>query len=189
MSIERLGAPGSFLRDQQLQAGLQLPIEITRAELDAAKAAKTLVPDTLYKVTDRGDAGVYLRSISNDEMAIHGTGFFLTPRYYGAGESEGNNWIGYWSDEKTANVGDLAIWPQYTGSAIGSSVPSEKRLQLQEERVWRNKTGSIGTSTDTELDATNWEPVERSLDSEFYLLQRFLIEHGAALRPGIDDVD
>lgn len=190
MNTERIGAPGSLLRDQQLEQGLQFPIELTYAELDTAMAAKTLVPDTLYKITDGADAGIYVRSITNDMLAMHGTGLYLTPRYYGSGSFEGKNWIGYWNTEKTANVGDLAIWPQYTSAdGIIPDITTAKRCQLQEERVWQNKTGAIGTSTDTELDAVNWEPVTRSIDSEYYLLQTFSVEPVPALRPGVDDVD
>lgn len=182
MTTKLEGAPGSFLRDQQLQEALQVPIELTYAEFQQLKSDKALIPDTLYKITDKGDAGYFFRSITNDMHAYHGTARMLTPRYYGTGAFEGNNWIGYWDAEKSVQVGDLAIWPNNCSEL-------SKRAQIQNDLVWRNKTGAIGTSTEEELDSVNWELVPRTLDSDCYFLQLFSIEVGTAIRPGIDDVD
>jgi hypothetical protein len=174
------GAPGSYLRDQQLQQGLQFPIELTCAQFLDAVTQKSLIPDTLYKITDKGDAGYFLRSITNEFIAIHGTGLFLTPRYYGTGTFEGNNWIGIWDAEKSVQVGDLAVWPNH--GALTAD------LQIQDDLVWRNKTGAIGTSDADTLDAVNWELVPRTLTSPLYFLQLFRVEVGGATRPGLNDI-
>jgi hypothetical protein len=102
----------------------------TAAELKAIKDASELVPGTFYKITDRGDRGLFFYAILPNELATEGTRLMLCPARYSANEvdTHGNSWKGVWNANKTVNIDDLVIWGGL---------------------VWKNLTGNIG-------DAPTW---------------------------------
>ena len=117
-------------------------IELTYAEAIAAMGAGDLVPGTLYKITDRGDRGLFFQAISTTQFAATGTRRMLCPASYAVAlDGYGNNWLGVWNNTKTAAENDLIIWGGL---------------------VWKNLTGEIGalvddtTLQDITLDDTNW---------------------------------
>jgi hypothetical protein len=105
--------------------------------------AGTLTPGSMYKITDRGDRGLFFNAISTTRFAATGTRLMLCPADYAVELDEyDNNWIGVWHSTKTALINDLAIWGGH---------------------VWKNLTGDIGSSTDdVTLDSTNWVLISKT---------------------------
>ena len=119
-----------------------LYIEKTYAEAVIAIGNGTLVPGATYKITDRGDLGLFFTAISTTQFAATGTRLMLCPATYApVADGNGNTWIGVWNDTKAANVNELAIWGG---------------------KVWNNLTGAIGTAdNDVNLDGVNWAEVTK----------------------------
>jgi hypothetical protein len=123
-------------------AGENLLIEKTYSELSVIIAASELVPGTVYKITDRGDRGLFFKAITTNQLSKSGQRIMLCPAWYGTGEYEGNNWLGIWNDHLTPVADYLAIWGGL---------------------VWKNLTGAVGSVvSDKELDITNWELVTKA---------------------------
>ncbi len=117
-------------------SGGYLLIEKTYSELSTLIAASELVPGTVYKITDRGDRGLFFKALSTKQLSRSGQRLMLCPAWYGTGEHEANNWLGIWNDQLTPVADDLAIWGGL---------------------VWKNLTGAVGSVvTELELDALNW---------------------------------
>lgn len=57
-------------------------LEVTYAEAETLIAADGLVPGTLYKITDRGDRGIFLEAISVNQFSITGQRIMLIPVDY-----------------------------------------------------------------------------------------------------------
>lgn len=122
---------------------IQQVTNITYANLVTAIAGSTLVPGVTYKITDRGDRGLFFKAVSSNELAKDGTRLMLCPSDYAIEtDAHGNVWKGIWASFKTASVNNLMIWGG---------------------KVYKNLTGSIGTATnDTLLDVTNWVAISKS---------------------------
>jgi len=128
--------------EKQKLAGLEkLALELTYAQAVAAMAAEELVPGSLYKITDRGDRGIFLPAISTSAFSQQGTRIMLCPATY----ETGNGWLGIWQDALEPAIGDLVIWGGH---------------------VWKNLTGAVGAPavdwSDITLDDVNWELVSKS---------------------------
>lgn len=127
--------------------------DILYAALVVKINAGTLTKGVLYKITDRGDRGIFLTAISTTQFAKDSTRLMLCPAFYGLGASGGNNWIGVWNSTKSAVADDLTIWGGL---------------------VWKNLTGAIGTAdSDILLDAVNWELIPKAsyTNSEYVLME------------------
>lgn len=115
---------------------------ITYANLLTAISGSTLTAGATYKITDRGDSGLYFQAISTNQLSKTGLRNMLCPSFYGTGASGGKTWIGVWNETKNPNIGDLTIWGGL---------------------VWESLTGNIGTAdSDIALDAVNWVVVDKS---------------------------
>lgn len=116
--------------------------DITYANLLTAISGSTLTAGATYKITDRGDRGIYLQAISTNELSKIGIREMLCPSFYGTGANGGNTWRGVWNIGKTAAAGELIIWGGL---------------------VWENLTGNIGSNdSDILLDAVNWTVVPKA---------------------------
>lgn len=101
--------------------------EVTRAEIEVLVANGELIKGALYKITDRGDLGLWFEAISNTELNPEGVRKMLVPA--GADElgynsfsstefpdSFGNVWLGVYNAECFTQSGtvvredDLVIW-------------------------------------------------------------------------------
>lgn len=112
-------------------------IEVTYAAMATLISSNGLKKGSFYKITDRGDLGIFVQALSVNQITTIGQRIMLCPATYVTGlDTYGNNWIGVWNISKTVTVNYLTIWGG---------------------EVWKNKTGSIGTArSDVLLDATNW---------------------------------
>jgi hypothetical protein len=106
----------------------------------------TLTKGVIYKITDRGDRGLFFHSISNYELSKSGQRLMLCPAKYNlGGDTFGNNWIGVW------------------GTLLTNADVAVNDLTIRGGLVWKNLTGNIGTAPDDfTLDATNWVLVPKS---------------------------
>ena len=100
---------------------LQDMITKTYSELQTLIAASGLIPGTLYKISDRGDRGIFLNAISTNKLAPKGTRIMLCPSAYYLGFDDFNNkWKGIYDltqpysaqpflTTKTLDINDLVI--------------------------------------------------------------------------------
>jgi len=134
-------------------------VDILYTSLLAGVTSSTLIPGTNYKITDKGDLGIYVKSLSTNELSLIGDRKMLCPAYYAVGtDAYSNDWIGVWHNSKTAAADDLTIWGG---------------------KVWKNLTGTIGTaSNDYTLDAVNWVVVPKaSFSNNEYVEKIFAVNY------------
>jgi hypothetical protein len=125
-----------YLRDAAtIGGGGAAYVEVTYAAAEALVAGSTLIPGTLYKITDRGDRGIFLNAISVNQFALEGQRLMLVPTTY---ETTGI-WLGIWRAGLLPSIGDLVIWDAH---------------------VYENNTGAVGTAPDG--DAVNWTIVPKT---------------------------
>lgn len=108
--------------------------EVTYAEAAAKIAANTLVKGKMYKITDRGDLGIFLEAISKNQFNQEGSRLMLIP-----------NWNCYtafrmYNENLTYNEGDQVIW---------------------DGKVWNNITGN-NTHLPGE-DTIDWEVIPKAI--------------------------
>jgi hypothetical protein len=113
---------------------------VTYAQAAALIAAGGLVPSQQYIITDRGDNGIILMSVTPTQFSLTGTRLMLCPDNYliesDTGPSGPRQWLGVWNTSMSVSINGLTIWGGL---------------------VWQNLTGSVGTATTSILlDATNW---------------------------------
>lgn len=96
--------------------------EVTRAEIELLVTNGDLIKGALYKITDRGDLGLWFEAISNTELNPEGVRKMLVPAGadelgynsttgIGFPDTFGNIWHGVWhTNIGTVNEGDLVIW-------------------------------------------------------------------------------
>lgn len=96
--------------------------EVTRAEIELLVTNGELIKGALYKITDRGDLGLWFEAISNTELNPEGVRKMLVPAGadelgynsttgIGFPDTFGNIWHGVWhTNIGTVNEGDLVIW-------------------------------------------------------------------------------
>jgi hypothetical protein len=130
------------------------PVEVTYAEIVSLITSSGLNTGSVYKITDRGDRGLFFVAVSNNLLSREGTRIMLCPARYSTSETDasGNVWKGVWNSTKDPSVNDLMIWGG---------------------KVWKNLSGSIGTATnDLTLDGTNWQLISKSsfTNSEYVAL-------------------
>lgn len=117
-------------------------VEVTKSQLDTLISNSQLQLGISYKITDRGDRGITLKAISNNQLSLEGIRNMLCPKSYIVGSLDTNSWKGVWNISKTAVADDLFIWGGL---------------------VWKNLTGAIGTSlSEIALDATNWVVIPKA---------------------------
>lgn len=141
--LQTISLSGNVLTLSKLGGSVTLPgvadniyLEKTYSQISTLIATSGLFPNVMYKITDRGDNGLFFNAISTTQLSKIGTRLMLVPTFYGIGANSGNTWIGVWSSTKTVTVGQLTIWGGL---------------------VWRNLTGTIGSIVDNiHLDTTNW---------------------------------
>lgn len=96
----------------------------------------------LYKITDRGDRGIFLKALNNSKLSYQGYRIMLCPANYDMGvDAFGNNWKGCWSEDSTYSINDLAIWAG---------------------RVWKNVAGNTGVFISYEELDEEWELIEKT---------------------------
>ena len=116
--------------------------EVTYSGLSTLIANGQITPGTWYKITDRGDRGIFVAGVGSKAVNREGVRIMLCPKTYLAETLDGNVWKGVWKSAKTAAVGDLFIWGG---------------------QVWRNLTGTIGSSFEEgSLDSTNWQLISKT---------------------------
>lgn len=101
--------------------------EVTRTEIELLATNGELIKGATYKITDRGDLGLWFEAISNTELNPEGVRKMLMPAGHnelgynsvttpGFPDSFGNTWLGvynaeYFTQNSTIiNEGDLVIW-------------------------------------------------------------------------------
>lgn len=116
-------------------------IEVTYAQAAALIADGGLIPNRHYKLTDRGDLGIFLQAISPTGFAKWGTRIMLCPAdYIESGES-----IGVWNPYKSVSLGQRCIWGGL---------------------VWENTSGSMGNpNNDSSMDS-NWAVIAKDAAPE-----------------------
>lgn len=120
---------------------INLYTEVTYSEITSLISSSSLVPGTLYKITDRGDRGLFFRALSNNILDKKGTRLMLCPTNYLPGIYSGIYNKGVWYPGMTASANQLAIWGG---------------------KVWKNNAGISGTaSTILALDS-NWTLVDKT---------------------------
>lgn len=77
----------AYLRNAATIGGGTTYEEVTYAAAEALVAGSTLVPGTLYKITDRGDRGIFLTALSVNEFSQTGHRLMLIPTSYAEGAS------------------------------------------------------------------------------------------------------
>lgn len=111
--------------------------EVTYAEAAARVASASLVPNKLYKISDRGDLGIFLEAISTTEFNQEGSRLMLIP-----------NWECYtafsiYYESRSYNENDEVIWDGV---------------------VWRNLTGN-NTHVPGQ-DTVDWLEIEKDLTTQ-----------------------
>jgi len=100
-----------------------------------------LVPGALYKITDRGDLGLFFIAISTNELSNIGTRLMLCPTDYDPGVYGGTYSKGIWYPGMTASANQLAIWGG---------------------QVWKNNAGVSGTASSIVALDSNWTLVDKT---------------------------
>lgn len=108
--------------------------EVTYAEAAALIASESLVPNTMYKISDRGDLGIFLEAISTTEFNQEGSRLMLIP---------GFNTVPLWN-----------IWNQ-------SGVYAEGEYCKRRGLVYINISGSNVTEP-VPLGTADWELIPKS---------------------------
>ena len=133
---------GTILNQVLRDMVLQTVAEVTYASLSSMIASKQIVPGTVYKITNRGDRGIFLTGLTETNLTREGMRIMLCPKTYKTEVLDGNSWKGVWHSTKAVAMGDLCIWSA---------------------KVWKNLTGSIGNDVnDRELDAINWQLIDKA---------------------------
>jgi hypothetical protein len=117
-------------------------VSTTYADLQAAITAKTLIPGTIYQITDRGDVSLFFQAISTNQLATDGVRVMLCPSTYKTIlDVYGNNWLGIWNAALTPVANDLVIWGG---------------------QVWKNVAGAVGVATDDVTLNAAWTLVTKA---------------------------
>lgn len=125
----------AYLRNAATIGGGTTYEEVTYAAAATLIAGDDLVPGTLYKITDRGDRGIFLTALSTDQLSTTGHRLMLCPTTY----ATTGIWKGIWRSALLPSIGDLVIWDAH---------------------VYENNTGAVGTAPDG--DAVNWTIVPKA---------------------------
>lgn len=131
----------------------------TYAQILTAIGASTLSSGITYKITDRGDRGLFFKATSDNELSRTGVRYMLCPATYQiTTDGSGNSWIGVWNSTKSVSIGQLTIWGGL---------------------VWSNLTGLIGSSVDDfSLDGTNWAVISKaSFSNNEYIELQFNVSY------------
>lgn len=137
---------GSILNQILRDMVTQTVAEVTYSQLSSLITNSLISPGTLYKITDRGDRGIFVTGVTDKMVSKDGLRVMLCPKTYAEETLDGNVWKGIWNENKAASVNDLFIWGGH---------------------VWKNLTGNIGTrESHVALDDINWLLVEKGSFSE-----------------------
>lgn len=131
--------------------------EVTRAEIELLVTNGDLIKGALYKITDRGDLGLWFEAISTTELNPEGVRKMLVPAganelgynsFSDIADTFGNIWFGVWNLDRftyeniVISEGDLVIWGGL---------------------VWKNLDGNIGTKVDDiTLNPESWEIIPKA---------------------------
>lgn len=116
-------------------------LEKTYSEITTLIGSNGLIPGVMYKISDRGDLGLFHIAISTNELSKTGQRLMLCPTNYTPGVYGGIYQKGVWYPGMTASTNQLAIWGG---------------------QVWKNNAGVSGTaSTILALDS-NWTLVDKT---------------------------
>lgn len=119
--------------------------EVTYAEAQALVAANELIKGSLYKITDRGDLGIYLEAVENNKFEEEGVRNMLIPNVNLIHEFR------YWDyPDVSYDTGDNTV---YEGLVYESLVD-----------------GNIETPVD---DGINWQLIPKALDNDEYVNKTF----------------
>lgn len=132
--------------------------EATYSEIISMVSTSNLTVGVTYKITDRGDRGLFFQTLSVNELSKTGIRKMLCPAWYSPGLYNGNNWIGVWNNTKITVIDNLAIWGG---------------------KVWKNLTGVIGNANaDNELDLVNWIEIPKvSFTNNEYVQMQFGVSY------------
>lgn len=138
-NIENPTSSSSFISNS---GGLTFS-EVTYSEAQTLISGNDLSEGSFYKITDKGDLGILLQSISVNEFSKNGIRYMCCPTY-----SVSGIYKGFFNGNTTASIGNRVIWGGY---------------------YWQNNSGTFGTfSNITTLDS-NWDLVDKSLVNGYQL--------------------
>ena len=120
---------------------INLYTEVTYSGMTSLISSNGLVPGTLYKITDRGDRGLFFRALTNNTLDKRGTRLMLCPTNYLPGIYSGVYNKGVWYPGMTASANQLAIWGG---------------------QVWKNNAGVSGTASSILALDSNWTLVDKT---------------------------
>lgn len=127
--------------------GAEFYFEGTYSETSSAAGANLLIPGATYKITDRGDRGIYLNAISTSQFALDGIRVMLVPFTY---------------DFDVSLIPMEGLWhPNLSGS-----LPSPGVYTAYAGFVYQNINGNIGPPTDLDDPYAPLDPVEWTLISK-----------------------
>lgn len=125
--------------------------EVTRSELEALVNEGSLLKGATYKITDRGDLGLWFEAISENELNPEGVRKMLVPSFYGVSctpDVNGNVWKGVWHSYIAASLGE------FCALEIGD-------LVIYNGLVWRSLTGLVGDPLSPSDNLVDWELVPK----------------------------
>ncbi len=116
--------------------------EVTYSGAQTLVSSSDLEPGSFYKITDRGDQGILLQALSENEFSPVGIRYMLCPATYQQTTYGSFYWLGIWNPQLTPSSGHRVIWGG---------------------QVWINVTGNPGSAVSpTNLDVINWVLVSKS---------------------------
>ena len=116
-------------------------LEKTYSEISTLIGSNGLIPGVMYKITDRGDLGLFHIAISTNELSKTGQRLMLCPTNYLPGIYSGVYNKGVWYPGMTASANQLAIWGG---------------------QVWKNNAGVSGTASTLITLDSNWTLVDKT---------------------------
>ena len=122
--------------------------EVTRAAAETAISGDLLIPGALYKITDRGDRGIFLTAISTNQFSTEGIRVMLVPFTYDADVSL-IPMEGLWHPNLAGTLPSPGVYVAYAGF------------------VYQNLNGNIGAPADMDdafspLDPAEWDIIPKS---------------------------
>lgn len=101
-------------------------VEVTYAEAETLKNTNGIVPGTLYKITDRGDAGIFIQGLATNNFSQTGHRLMLIPTTYEAGATVTYNATPYTS---------YGMFSRYTAEQFGGYLTNS--FVIYNAHFWR----------------------------------------------------
>lgn len=149
--------------------GTLTPTSITYAALLSLYNAGTMTPG-FYKITDRADMGIVVEAVSEDKLALEGTGLFLVADYQGVGTYPSGLYtqLGIWHAGLTPSLAvEVCIWNglHYVYAGPGNDEPGTSGCWT----VYAKATQAAGSDLGYILDA---DAIEYRIDTDAILSRK-----------------